>query len=62
MYIRVTGGLKAFGNKRYINTQHIRPVNDPHEISFHTLEAITTTLILERGAVSVLLLSICYCD
>ncbi|KAJ3550981.1 hypothetical protein NMY22_g84 [Coprinellus aureogranulatus] len=49
MYVRVTGGLKAFGNRRYINTQHIRPVNDPHEPFFHTLESITVTLTLERG-------------
>lgn len=48
-YIRITGGLKAFGNKRYINTQHIRPVSDPHETWFHLIEAITTTLTLERG-------------
>ncbi|TFK42517.1 hypothetical protein BDQ12DRAFT_278987 [Crucibulum laeve] len=49
VYIRVTGGLKTFGNKRYINATHMRPVKDAHEIYFHTLEAIHVTLILERG-------------
>ncbi|KAJ3517170.1 hypothetical protein NLJ89_g669 [Agrocybe chaxingu] len=48
-YVRVTGGLKAFGKKRYINTIHIRDVKDPHEIYFHTLETITVSLIHERG-------------
>jgi len=48
-YVRVTGGLKTFGSKRYINTTHIRPSKDPHEVYFHILEAITVTLTLERG-------------
>lgn len=51
-YVRVTGGLKTFGSKRYINTTHIRPSKDPHEVYFHILEAITVTLTLERGPVS----------
>ncbi|KAF9004673.1 replication protein A subunit RPA32 [Cyathus striatus] len=49
MYVRVTGGLKMFGQKRYINATHIRPVQDFHEIYFHILEVITVSLILERG-------------
>lgn len=48
-YIRVMGGLKMFGNKRYINAQHIRPVKDHHEFLFHTLEAMTVTRIFEKG-------------
>lgn len=51
-YVRVTGGLKTFGSKRYINTTHVRPSKDPHELYFHILEAITVTLTLERGPVS----------
>ncbi|EDR14860.1 uncharacterized protein LACBIDRAFT_244225, partial [Laccaria bicolor S238N-H82] len=51
-YVRVTGGLKTFGSKRYINTTHVRPSKDPHEVYFHILEAITVTLTLERGPVS----------
>lgn len=53
-YVRVTGGLKSFGKKRYINATHIREVKDSHEIYFHILEAIAVTLILERGPVRVL--------
>ncbi|PFH54292.1 hypothetical protein AMATHDRAFT_72787 [Amanita thiersii Skay4041] len=48
-YVRVTGGLKMFGNKRYVNALHIRPIKDPHEIFYHILDSITTNLILERG-------------
>ncbi|KAF9484720.1 replication protein A, subunit RPA32 [Pholiota conissans] len=48
-YVRVTGSLKSFGKKKYINATHIRNITDPHEIYFHILEAITVCLIVERG-------------
>ena len=48
MYVRVTGALKTFGNKRYINANHIRPASDPHELYFHILETITVTLMIDR--------------
>ncbi|KAF9562546.1 replication protein A subunit RPA32 [Agrocybe pediades] len=51
-YVRVTGGLKSFGKKRYVNATHIRGIKDSHEIYFHILEAIAVSLILERGAPS----------
>lgn len=51
-YVRVTGTLKSFGKKRYINATHIRNITDPHEIYFHILEAIAANLIIERGPVS----------
>ena len=50
-YVRVTGGLKSFGNKRYINALHIRPIKDPHEVYYHIAETINSSLVLERGAV-----------
>ena len=50
-YVRVTGGLKNFGKKRYINATHIRDVKDPHETYFHILEAIAVTLMIDRGPV-----------
>ncbi|KAF8746121.1 hypothetical protein AX14_000173 [Amanita brunnescens Koide BX004] len=49
-YVRVTGGLKSFGNKRYINALHIRPIKDPHEVYYHIAETINSSLVLERGA------------
>ncbi|RDB21447.1 Replication factor A protein 2 [Hypsizygus marmoreus] len=49
MYVRVTGALKTFGNKRYINANHIRVATDPHEIYFHILETIAVTLMVDRG-------------
>lgn len=52
VYVRVTGGMKSFGNKRYLNASHIRPVKDAHEAYFHILEAITVSLILEKGPVT----------
>lgn len=54
-YARVTGGLKSFAKKRYINVSHIRNIKDPHEIYFHTLEAIAVNLIIERGPVGLCL-------
>jgi len=48
-YVRVTGNLKMFGNKRYINAQHIRPSTNPHELYFHLGEAMTVNVIIARG-------------
>ncbi|GBE82162.1 Replication factor A protein [Sparassis crispa] len=48
-YVRVTGSLKSFGNKRYINATHLRPCADPHELYFHILEAAFDQLVYERG-------------
>ncbi|KAJ8585599.1 replication protein A, subunit RPA32 [Rhizopogon salebrosus TDB-379] len=48
-YVRVSGSLKMFGNKRYVNANHIRQVKSPHEIYFHLLEAMSVTLIWEKG-------------
>jgi len=53
-YARVTGGLKSFGKKRYMNVSHIRNIKDPHELYFHLLEAIAVNLIIERGPPSAL--------
>ncbi|KIK96326.1 hypothetical protein PAXRUDRAFT_32464 [Paxillus rubicundulus Ve08.2h10] len=50
-YVRVLGSLKTFGSKKYINTNLMRPVSSPAEIYFHLLEAMTVTLIWERGPV-----------
>jgi hypothetical protein len=52
MCVRVTGALKTFGNKRYINATHLRVASDPHEQYFHILESIAVTLMAERGQVS----------
>ena len=51
-HVRVTGTLKSFGKKRYINATHIRNVKDSHEVYFHILEAIAVNLTMERGPVS----------
>ncbi|KNZ71816.1 Replication factor A protein 2, partial [Termitomyces sp. J132] len=53
MYVRVTGTLKAFGLKRYINTTQIRVTTDPHEVYFHILEAVSVTIMADRGFSSV---------
>ena len=50
-YVRVTGVLKTFGNKRYINATNIRPCEDPHEVYFHMMEVVYVTLALQRGHV-----------
>ncbi len=54
IYVRLSGFMKSFGNKKYINASHMRPVTDPNEIYFHMLECITVALTLERGPVGVL--------
>lgn len=51
MCVRVTGSLKTFGQKRYLNATHIRASQDPHEIYFHILESIAVTLMIDRGPV-----------
>ena len=51
-YVRVSGGLKSFGKKRYVNINSIRRIKDPHETYFHILETIAVSLIVERGPVS----------
>ncbi|KAH7922100.1 replication protein A subunit RPA32, partial [Leucogyrophana mollusca] len=48
-YVRVSGSLKMFGNKKYINATHLRPVKSVDEIYFHLLEAMTVTLIWTKG-------------
>jgi replication factor A2 len=55
MYARVTGTLKQFGNKKYLNVAHIQPVNDPHEIIFHFFEAVYVTMEYSRGSVRMFL-------
>lgn len=52
MYAKVTGTLKQFGNKKYLTLAHIQPVTDPHELIFHTFEAIYVTMAYSRGLVS----------
>lgn len=51
MYVRVTGTLKNFGNKRYINASSVRPSVDPHELYFHLLEVMYVNIAHERGPV-----------
>ncbi|KAJ7581328.1 hypothetical protein C8J56DRAFT_1006244 [Mycena floridula] len=48
-YVRVTGGLKSFSNKRYINATSIIPCADMHEPYYHILDVIVTTGIIEKG-------------
>ncbi|KAI0065399.1 replication protein A, subunit RPA32 [Artomyces pyxidatus] len=48
-WARVTGTLKTFGSKRYINAVHIRPVKDHMEIFFHLAEVMAVQLIFDRG-------------
>ncbi|KAE9406364.1 replication protein A, subunit RPA32 [Gymnopus androsaceus JB14] len=47
--VRVTGRMKAFGSKKSINATTVRPSDDPHEIYFHTMEALSLTFGLSNG-------------
>ncbi|EJD02488.1 replication protein A, subunit RPA32 [Fomitiporia mediterranea MF3/22] len=51
-YVRVTGVLKHFQNKRYINASNIRPIKDAHELYFHLEEVMYVTLQLRNDQLS----------
>jgi hypothetical protein len=57
-YARVTGNIKTFGSRKYINASQIRPVRDPHEIFFHLLDVIAVQLTFDRGSVRIFPLSV----
>ncbi|KIK59723.1 hypothetical protein GYMLUDRAFT_201150 [Collybiopsis luxurians FD-317 M1] len=48
--ISVTGNMKAFGNKKYVNATSVRLSEDPNETTFHMVEALTITLSIENGS------------
>ncbi|EIM90097.1 replication protein A subunit RPA32 [Stereum hirsutum FP-91666 SS1] len=50
-YARITGTIKTYNDKKYINCINIRPAKDSHEIYFHLSEAMAVTLFHERGSV-----------
>jgi hypothetical protein len=52
-FARVTGNIKTFGSKKYINASQIRPVRDAHETFFHLLDAIAVQLTFDRGSVNI---------
>jgi len=47
---RVTGNIKTFGSRKYINASQIQPVRDSHEIFFHLLDVIAVQLTFDRGS------------
>lgn len=49
-YARVYGRLKAFGNKRHVGANVIRPIQDYNEIQYHLLEATVVHLHFTRGS------------
>jgi len=49
-FARVTGNIKTFGSKKYINASQIRPVGDSHEPFFHLLDVIAVQLSFDRGS------------
>lgn len=51
-HVRVTGVLKNFSSKRYINANNIRRVTDFHEIPFHMNEVMYVMAVHQRGPVS----------
>jgi replication factor A2 len=47
----VTGVLKTFGQKRYINALNVRPVKNPLEPHFHILDVMYADVAAQRGPV-----------
>ena len=52
-FARVTGNIKTFGSKKYINASQIRPARDAHEPFFHLLDVIAVQLTFDRGSVRI---------
>jgi replication factor A2 len=50
-YCRAWGKLKDLGNRRHVNAQIVRPVDDMNEVSYHLLEATQVHLYITRGPV-----------
>jgi replication factor A2 len=48
-YCRAWGKLKDLGNRRHVNAQIVRPVDDMNEVSYHMLEATAVHLYITRG-------------
>ena len=49
-YVRITGEMKSFNNKRHIGSNHIMPIKEFNEIPYHFLEAVSVHLMHTRGA------------
>ncbi|KIH90130.1 replication factor A2 [Sporothrix brasiliensis 5110] len=49
-YVRVSGRLKLFNQKRYVAAHFLRAVDDYNEVSYHALESTYVHLSLTRGA------------
>ncbi|KAJ6489214.1 hypothetical protein C8R47DRAFT_978251, partial [Mycena vitilis] len=49
MYVRVTGSIKTFHDRRHIHASNVRAVSDPNEVYFHLLETITVFITLKHG-------------
>ena len=48
-YARVSGVPREFRGKMTFDANFIRPVEDPHEVIFHFMEAVVVTLQYSRG-------------
>ncbi|KAJ4353449.1 Replication factor A protein 2 [Didymosphaeria variabile] len=48
-YCRAWGKLKSFHDRRHVNAQIIRPVEDMNEVQYHLLEATSVHLYYTRG-------------
>ncbi|KAH6614989.1 replication protein-like protein A 32 kDa subunit [Boeremia exigua] len=48
-YCRAWGKPKSFNDRRSVNSQIVRPVEDMNEVSYHLLEATATHLYFTRG-------------
>jgi hypothetical protein len=48
-YVRVVGVLERFNGYNYLRVMNIRNAVDYHELCFHLLEVMVTTLAYERG-------------
>ncbi|KAF2447670.1 replication protein A, subunit RPA32, partial [Karstenula rhodostoma CBS 690.94] len=49
VYCRAWGKLKSFHDRRHVNAQIIRPVEDMNEVQYHLLEATAVHLHFTRG-------------
>ncbi|KAF2637065.1 replication protein A, subunit RPA32 [Massarina eburnea CBS 473.64] len=50
-YCRAWGKLKSFNDRKHVNVQIIRPIDDNNEVSYHMLEATAVHLYHTRGPI-----------
>ena len=52
-YVRLTGSVRVYQDRKIVDLLNIRPSTDPHELYFHLGEVMCTNIHLRKQSVSV---------